>query len=173
MQQQVEQLSKKLDETEEVYGQLLALENSKQEAILQRDPARVLEALEMERGLVARATELENEVLRFRDAIGESLGDVPASGGEPMTLREIARVLGAPQGPALEGKRHSLMQVAISLRQVSQTNYLLLKQCVTLLEEMMQAAAGEAPGCRTYSGAGAKSRAPQAVGTMLNLVAGD
>lgn len=171
--EQIEPLSQKLDETEEVYRRLLALENEKQQAILHRDPARVLAALDEERDLVADATRLEEDVLRFRDSIGAGLGDVPASGGEPVTLREIAAALGGPLGPELESRRHRLWQLAADLRRVSQTNYLLLKQCVTLLEEIVRAATGESPACNTYGQRGTTQRSAQPVGAVVDLVAGE
>jgi len=172
MQQQLEELSQKLDQTEEIYGQLISLETDKQRAILQREPARVIEMLDEERDLVARATELEAGVLESRDAIGALLGDLPASGGEPVTLREIATAIEAPVGERLEGKRLRLLQLATVLRQTSQTNLLLLRQCSTLLEEILQAAVGEQPG-GTYGKKGLATRTPGSVGVMVDLVAGE
>lgn len=173
MQQQIDELTQKLDETEEVYGQLLALENEKQNAILKRQPDRVIEMLEQERDLVERAGALEAAVLNRRDEIGERMGDLPASGGEPVTLKEIAAALDAPQGQPLEDKRFRLMNLATALRHVSQTNLLLLKQSAELLDQIISSAMGETSKCRTYGASGAAPVRAEAAGSMINLVAGD
>ena len=175
--ERIEHLSQKLDETEDVYSKLLALENDKQRAIIDRSPAKVMELLDDERGLVAQATALEGNLLALRDEIGSELGDVPASGGEPITLREIAEALETPTAGTLEDKRQNILHLATRLRHASQTNFLLLKQCSTLLEEIIRAVTGEGPGCMTYAGSGAMAPANRggngAVGAMMDVVAGD
>ncbi len=230
--EQTEHLSQKLDETEDVYTKLLALENEKQRAIIDRAPAKVMELLDDERGLVALATALEGDLLALRDEIGSGLGDIPASGGEPITLREIAEALGTPRRPGdsragdsrqleqvkveqekveqvkvdqvtgdnlnlstvplfncspfqiagtLEDKRHNILHLATRLRNVSQTNFLLLKQCSTLLEEIIRGAltvTGEDPAPKTYGAAGgpaspARRGGNGTVGAMMDVIAGD
>jgi len=172
--EQIELMSQKLDETEDVYTKLLALENEKQRAIIERAPARVMELLDDERGLVAQATALEGDLLALRDEIGSGLGDVPASGGEPITLREIAEALGTPAAGEIEDKRHNILQLATRLRHASQTNFLLLKQCSTLLEEIIRAVTGEDPDCKTYGTAPSARRGGNGtVGGMMDVVAGD
>jgi flagellar biosynthesis/type III secretory pathway chaperone len=131
------------------YSRLLQIEREKEEAITANDSERLLEVLAKEEPAVDEANALERGILACRDEIAaEVLGEASDA-----TLREIIAQL-QPQEPGeLEQLRVKLFGFAEEIRRINQTNYLLLKQSVELLDEVVSAILGEAP-CNTYEQSG-------------------
>lgn len=128
----------------DAYSRLLQIEREKEQAILANKAEGLLEALEREEPLVREANGLEVEILECRSAAAAEAG---LPGGA--TLREIAARLG-PGAARLEQLRTRLFGLAEEIRRVNLTNYLLLKQSIELLDELVAAVLGEAAPCSTY-----------------------
>jgi len=130
----------------EAYSQLLLIEREKEEAITANDPEKLLEVIRREEPAVQQANALEQEILNCRDGLAaEVFGQ--RSG---LTLREIIAEFSPPQSDDLERLRVKLLGFAEEIRRINQTNYLLLKQSVELLNEVVYAVLGEAAPCDTY-----------------------
>lgn len=131
------------------YSRLLQIEREKEEAITANDPARLLEILQKEEPAAQEANALEQEILACRDDLAaEVLGKASDA-----TLREIIAGLQPQESEELEQLRVKLFGFAEEIRRINQTNYLLLKQSIELLDEVVSAIIGEAP-CNTYEGSG-------------------
>ena len=92
---------------------------------------------------------LEQEILACRDDLAaEVLGKASDA-----TLREIIAGLQPQESEELEQLRVKLFGFAEEIRRINQTNYLLLKQSIELLDEVVSSIIGEAP-CNTYEGSG-------------------
>ena len=131
------------------YSRLLQIEREKEEAITANDSESLLEILQMEETAVEEADALEREILACRDDLAaEVLGKASDA-----TLREIIARLQPEESGELEQLRVKLFGFAEEIRRINQTNYLLLKQSIELLDEVVSAIIGEAP-CNTYQGNG-------------------
>jgi len=134
----------------EAYSRLLQIEREKEQAIAGNDAEALLEVLSREEPAVARANELERCILDARNGLAREL----CAGGGVLTLREIIAVLEPPVSTRLEGLRVKLFGFAEEIRRINQTNYLLLKQSIELLDEVVSALLGEAPAVNTYENDG-------------------
>jgi len=134
----------------DAYSEILQIEREKEEAITANDAERLLEVLSREEPAVEKAGSLERQILACRD---ELAAQVPGGGGN-LTLREIIAGLEPPESDELESLRVKLFGFAEEIRRVNHTNYLLLKQSIELLEEVLSAVLGEGSPCNTYQGNG-------------------
>jgi|GEM_PF-3382805 len=134
----------------DAYSELLQIEREKEEVIMAGDSERLLEILQRERPALEKANALEQEILACRNELAaEALGK---RGGA--TLREIIAELPPPESDALDRLRVKLFGFAEEIRRINQTNYLLLKQSIELLDEVVSALLGEPVACNTYEGNG-------------------
>jgi len=156
-------LEKLLEQEIAAYSQLLQIEREKEQAIIRNDADALLEILSREEPAVAHANELERRILEARDALARQVGisGKPASACLPdrpesthadghLTLREIIAALEPPRSERLESLRVKLFGFAEEIRRINQTNYLLLKQSIELLDEVISAILGEAAPVNTY-----------------------
>ncbi len=145
----IDRLAQLLEQEKDAYSEILQVEREKEEAITANEPEKLLEALRREEPIVEKANSLEQEILACRDALA-------AQAGKPcgVSLREIIARLAAPGSDELEKLRVSLLGFAEEIRHINQTNYLLLKQSIELLDEVVSAILGEAAPCNTYEGNG-------------------
>jgi len=140
----------------EAYSQLLQVERDKEQAITAAAAAQLLDVLRREEQAAARAAELERRLLHCRD-------EFAAQAARPaITLREIATLFDPHQAARIESLRTRLFGLAEEIRKINQTNYLLLKQSIELLDEVVSALLGDGAPCNTYGDTGRIEHAPAA-----------
>ncbi|HUS58141.1 MAG TPA: flagellar protein FlgN [Planctomycetota bacterium] len=148
MTQNVDRIAELLAQEIEAYAELLLVEREKEQAIISNDAEKLLDVLRREEPAAAHAAGLERQLLECRDAIAAD------AGRSSITLREIAAITDGEHAPALEALRTRLFGLAEEIRKINQTNYLLLKQSIELLDEVVSALLGDSPQCTTYGGKG-------------------
>ena len=154
MNDQIEHLAGLLQQEIDAYSRLLEIEREKEKAIIANNAEGLLEVLALEEPAAAEAAALEQEILCCRGGIAE------AAGKPGVTLREVIAMLSAPHSGELERLRSRLFGLAEEIRKVNQTNYLLLKQSIELLDEVLSAVLGAAPPVNMYEQNGRVECAP-------------
>jgi len=148
MNDHTQQLADLLQQEIKAYSRLLQIERAKEKAIIANKAERLLEVLREEEPVTELAGELERQILQCRDSLA-------AEAGRPgITLREVIASLPAPRAQCMESLRTQLFGLAEEIRKVNQTNYLLLKQSIELLDEVLSAILGQSPAVKTYEGSG-------------------
>ena len=160
MNDQIQHLASLLQQEIDAYSRLLHVEREKEKAIIANNAEQLLEVLQLEEPAAEHAAALERDILCCRGRLAE------AAGKPGVTLREVIATLPAPEGGSLEGLRSQLFGLAEEIRKVNQTNYLLLKQSVELLNEVLSAVLGAAPPVNTYAQNGRMECAPATRETM-------
>ena len=140
----VEHLAGLLEQEADAYSRLLEIERDKEKAIVANDAEGLLEALAREEPAAEEANALEREILALRDALA-------AAAARPgITLRDVIASLPASEAARLEKLRTRLFGYAEEIRRINQTNYLLLKQSIELLDHVLAAVLGEPATASTY-----------------------
>ena len=148
MNDHTQHLAELLQQEIEAYSRLLRIEREKEKAIIANNAERLLEVLHEEEPVTELAGELERGILSCRNALATE------AGREGITLREVIAALPAPRAQCMESLRTQLFGLAEEIRKVNQTNYLLLKQSIELLDEVLSAILGQSPSVRTYEESG-------------------
>jgi len=164
MNDQTQHLAGLLQQEIEAYSRLLKIEREKEKAIISNKAERLLEVLRDEEPATERAGELERQILACRNELAEQAGK------PGITLREVIASLPAPRAQCMESLRTQLFGLAEEIREVNQTNYLLLKQSIELLDEVLSAILGQSPSVRTYEESGRMGRT-DAGGEVLSMKA--
>ena len=156
----IEHLVDLLQQEIEAYSRLLEIEREKEKAIIANDTARLLDVLRLEEPATERAAALERQILECREQLAQA-ADRPG-----ITLRELTASFSGPEAEDMEGLRSRLFGLAEEIRRVNQTNYLLLKQSIELLNEVLSAILGEATPVNTYEENGRTRFSPAAHETL-------
>lgn len=144
----IDQLAELLRQEIDAYSRLLEIERRKEQAIIANSAEDLLQALGDEEPATAQGNALERQILDCRTALAETLGK------PGLTLRELIAALPPEPAREFEQLRTRLFGLAEEIRRVNQTNYLLLKQSIELLDEILSAVLGEGPPANTYAGDG-------------------
>jgi len=163
--EQLAQFAELMEREIEAYSQMLEIEREKERAIVSNDPQLLLELLQRQEPVVNRANSLERRIFDCRGRLAAAIG-----GDTKMTLREIAARLPATQAEKLNSLRVTLFGYAEEIRRINQMNYMLLRQSVEMLDEVIGAILGETP-CNTYAGDGRVRQQSAACGQTLHLKA--
>jgi len=149
----------------EAYSQMLEIEREKERAIVSNDPQLLLELLQREEPVVSRANTLEQQIFDCRGRLAVAIG-----GHTRMTLREMTALLPATQAEKLNSLRVALFGYAEEIRRINQMNYMLLRQSIEMLDEVIGAILGEQP-CNTYARDGSVGQPGAACGQTLHVKA--